>query len=163
MSGHVISGDWLSHMRPGAEYFDSPAEPLQRRYEALRCYFVEGSQRRRGRALVSATPPATVQQLAYELRAGRTEFFRSSKPGPKGPRKSVTVRDRVLALRAQDRSVTEIAERLSGEGTPVSAQTVWGILHAEGIDASVARHAGRGAAPGTGQSQGARRVAGGRP
>src|SRR5579863_381675 len=128
-------------MRPGAEYFTSPTGPLQRRYEALRCYFVEGASgpevgRRFGYS------PATVAQLASELRAGRTEFFRSSKPGPKGPRKSGTVRDRVLALRARDLSVTEIAQRVSAEGTPVSAPTVWAILHAEGIERLGRRHAG---------------------
>ena len=128
-------------MRPGAEYFISPAEPLQRRYEALRWYFVEGASapevgRRFGYS------PATVAQLASELRAGRTEFFRSSKPGPKGPRKSGKVRDRVLALRAQDLSVTEIAQRLTSEGTPVSPPTVWGILHAEGIERLGRRNTG---------------------
>lgn len=82
----------------------------------------------------SATRRATVHQLASELRAGRTEFFRSSEPGPKGPRKSATVRDKVLKLRAEERSVTEIAAAISAEGTPVSVPTVWGILHAEGIE-----------------------------
>jgi hypothetical protein len=47
-----------------------------------------------------------------------------------------------LALRAQDRSVTDIAERVSMEGTPVSAQTVWAILHAEGIERLGRSHAG---------------------
>jgi hypothetical protein len=75
-----------------------------------------------------------VAQLASELRTGRTEFFRSSKPGPKGPRKSGRLRDRVLALRADELPVTEIAQRLTAEGSPVSPPTVWGILHAEGIE-----------------------------
>jgi len=78
--------------------------------------------------------PATVHQLAAELRAGRSSFFRSSKPGPKGPRKTHTVRDRVLLLRAADQSVTEIASALTAQGSPVSAQTVWAILKAEGLE-----------------------------
>jgi hypothetical protein len=41
----------------------------------------------------------------------------------------------VLQLRASDRSVTEIAAALHAEGTPASAQTVWAILHAEGLEA----------------------------
>ena len=45
---------------------------------------------------------STLHQLAAELRAGRTEFFVSSKPGPKGPRKTHTIRDRVLKARARD-------------------------------------------------------------
>ena len=120
-------------MRRGAEYFLAPSEPFHRRYEALRCYFIEGSSAEEvGRRFGYSA--ATVHQLAAELRAGRVEFFRSSKPGPRGPRKAHTVRDRVLRLRADDLSVTEIANRLFSEGSPVSAQTVWAILHAEGIE-----------------------------
>ena len=120
-------------MRPGAEYFTLPAGPLQRRYEAMRCYFVEGAAAPEVAARFGYSS-ATVHQLASELRAGRTEFFRPSKPGPKGPRKSDKVRDRVLALRARELSVTEIARLITSQGTPVSPPTVWGILHAEGIE-----------------------------
>jgi transposase len=120
-------------MRAGVEYFLEPSEPAQRRYEALRCYFVEEASAAEVGERFSYSAP-TLHQLAAELRAGRTEFFRSSKPGPRGPRKAGRVRDRVLALRAKDLSVTEIAARLSAEGSPVSSQTVWAILHAEGIE-----------------------------
>ncbi|MGH9029183.1 MAG: hypothetical protein ACRDV4_06160, partial [Acidimicrobiales bacterium] len=89
-------------MRPGSEFFTSPSEPLQRRYEALRSYFVE-EEPAEAVAQRFGYSPATVHQLASELRAWRTEFFRSSKPGPKGPRKSATVRDKVLKLRAEER------------------------------------------------------------
>jgi transposase len=120
-------------MRAGAEYFVEPGEPGQRRYEALRSYFVDGASAEEVSARFGYSR-ATVHQLAAELRAGRTSFFRSSKPGPKGPRKTATIRDRVLVLRAQDRSVTEIAAALGAEGGPVSAQTVWAILKAEGLE-----------------------------
>ena len=120
-------------MRVGAEYFVEPGEPAQRRYEALRSYFVEeASAEEVGERFGYSS--ATVFQLATELRAGRSRFFRSSKPGPKGPRKTHTIRDRVLVLRAGDRSVTEIAEALKAEGQPVSAQTVWAILKSEGLE-----------------------------
>jgi hypothetical protein len=120
-------------MRAGGEYFTEPGEPAQRRYEALRHYFVEEASAEAVGARFGYSP-ATVHQLAAELRAGRSSFFRSSKPGPKGPRKTATVRDRVLVLRARDASVTEIAQALAAEGSPVSAQTVWAILKAEGIE-----------------------------
>ena len=132
-------------MRAGAEYFLQPGEPFQRRYEALRCYFVEGARAEEVGARFGYSP-ATVHQLAAELRAGRSTFFRSSKPGPKGPRKSATVRDRVLVLRAKDLSVTEIAATLTADGAPVSAQTVWAILHAEGLE-RLERRGPRGPAP----------------
>jgi hypothetical protein len=133
-------------MRSGGEYFTKPAEPAQRRYEALRCYFVE--------ELAAAEvgkrfgySPAVVHQMASELRAGKAEFFHSSKPGPKGPRKTERIRDRVLELRAQDRSVTEIAHALGTEGTPASAQTVWAILAAEGLERLERRPAAERGAP----------------
>src|SRR5260370_42250365 len=109
-------------MRSGADYFTEPSEPAQRRYEALRSYFVEAMAAEEVAARFGYSA-STVHQLAAELRAGRTSFFRSSKPGPKGPRKTTTVRDRVLGLRARDSSVTEIAAALASEGSPVSART----------------------------------------
>jgi hypothetical protein len=133
-------------MRSGAEYFVEPSEPAQRRYEALRAYFVEGA----GAAEVGARfgySPAVVHQMASELRAGRAAFFRDSKPGPKGAGKATRIRDRVLALRAEDRSVTEIASALQAAGTPVSAQTVWSILAAEGIEPLARRRLGERSAP----------------
>src|SRR5436305_692074 len=87
-------------MRPGGEYFTLPAEPTQRRYEALRAYFVdELTDAQVGERF--GYSPRVVHPMASELRAGKAEFFASSKPGPKGPRKRARTRDRVLALRAR--------------------------------------------------------------
>jgi len=120
-------------MRSGGEYFTEPGEPAQRRYEALRCYFIEGlSAAQAGERF--GYSPANVHQMASELRAGKAHFFHSSKPGPRGPRKTPRIRDQVLALRAAQRSVTEIAQVLTTQGTPVSAQTVWAILRTEGLE-----------------------------
>jgi transposase len=128
-------------VRDGADYFTSPVEPAQRRYEALRAYFIEDASAAEVAARFGYSP-ATVHQLAAELRAGRTQLFVSSKPGPKGPRKAGRIRDQVLALRAEDHSVTDIARRVTLDGTPVSAQTVWAILHAEGIERLGRSHTG---------------------
>lgn len=119
--------------RGGAQFFLAPAVPAQRRYETLRAYLVDD----RPAAEVAAAfgySTATVHQMAAALRAGQLEFFVSSKPGPKGPRKQPRVRARVLELRAAGRSVVEIADQLSAEGSPASHQTVWEILRAEGIE-----------------------------
>ena len=134
-------------MREGAAYFLEPAEPAQRRYEAMRAYFVDGLRASEVAARFGYSP-ASVHQMASELRAGSAQYFRSSKPGPRSARKADRVRDRVLELRAQDRSVEEIAADLAAAGTPVSAQTVWTILAAEGIE-RLPRRAGaeRGAPP----------------
>ncbi|CAN5715729.1 hypothetical protein BH24ACT6_BH24ACT6_00010 [soil metagenome] len=134
-------------MRPGAEYFVEPADPAQRRDEALRCYFVEGLAAAEVGARFGYSPKV-VHQMASQLRSGRAAFFLESRPGPKGPSKAHRIRDRVLALRAQDRSVSEIAGALTGAGSPVSAQTVWAILEAEGLERLGRRDASqRGPAP----------------
>src|SRR5437879_4751075 len=119
-------------MRAGAEYFTSPADPAQRRYEALRAYVMEDEPAEVAGARFGYSK-ATMYQMATDLRAGRLEFFVSSKPGPKGPRKTATLRERVLQMRAQDKSVKEIADALSAEGTPISHQSVWVIVSSEGL------------------------------
>ncbi|MGH7534324.1 MAG: hypothetical protein ACREMG_01935, partial [Gemmatimonadales bacterium] len=136
-------------MRAGAEYFTSPDEPAQRRYEALRAYLVEGSPAEIAGERFGYSK-ATMYQMAAELRAGRTGFFVSSKPGPKGPRQTATLRDRVLDMRARDHSVKEIADALTAEGTPISHQSVWVILTKEGLARLPPRaRRGRGPAPRT--------------
>ncbi len=119
-------------MRAGAEYFTSPSEPAQRRYEALRAYLVDGEAAEEAGARFGYSQ-STMYQMAADLRAGRAEFFRSSKPGPKGPRQTATLRERVLEMRAADRSVKEIADALTAEGTPISHQSVWVIVSSEGL------------------------------
>jgi len=89
-------------------------------------------------------------QMATDLRAGKATFFVSSKPGPKGPRKTVTLRERVLQMRALDKSVKEIADALTAEGTPLSHQSVWVIVSSEGLSRLPPRaRRGHGPAPRT--------------
>jgi hypothetical protein len=57
------------------------------------------------------------------------------------------LRTRVLALRAAGHSVTEIAAALTAEDLPVSAQTTWQILDAEGIGRLPRRDEGRRGPP----------------
>jgi len=120
-------------LRSGAEFFLQPSGSAQRRYEALRAYFVQEMPAAQV-ADQFGYSTASVHQMATLLRRGKLSLFAEPKPGPKGPRKATGVlRERVLVLRAAQHSVSEIAEALSGEGMPVSAQTVWQILSAEGL------------------------------
>jgi transposase len=77
---------------------------------------------------------ASVHQMATLLRTGKLPAFTEVKPGPKGPRKITSaVREKVLALRADTHSVSEIAAALAKSGIPICAQTVWSILNAAGL------------------------------
>jgi transposase len=134
-------------MRPGSGYFLRPAGASQRRYEALRAYFVEEMPASEVADRFGYST-ASVHQMATVLRAGRMSLFADARPGPKGPRKATgQLRARVLALRAAGHSVTEIAAALTAEGLPVSAQTTWQILDAEGIARLPRRDEGRRGPP----------------
>jgi hypothetical protein len=82
--------------------------------------------------------------MATLLRKGRLNLFTETRPGPKGPRKATeTLRARVLELRGAGHSVIEIAAACTSEGMPVSAQTAWQILDAEGLPRLPRRDDGR--------------------
>ena len=134
-------------MREGAEYFTEPAGPAQRRYEALRAYFLDEMPAAEVADRFGYST-ATVHQMATLLRKGRLALFAEARPGPKGPRKATgTLRARALELRAAGHSITEIAAALTAEGMPVSAQTVWQILDAEGLPRLGRRDDGRRGPP----------------
>ena len=134
-------------MRPGAEYFTAPSGAGQRRYEALRAYFTEDATAAEVADRFGYST-ASVHQMATLLRTGKLDPFAETKPGPKGPRKATgEVRDKVLALRAEDRSIGEIAEALAAAGTPISAQTVWQILDEAGLPRLARRDEGRRGPP----------------
>ena len=135
-------------MREGAGYFLHPAGSSQRRYEALRAYFVEDMPASEVADRFGYST-ASVHQMATLLRGGKMSLFTDPRPGPKGPRKATgPLRARVLALRAAGHSVTEISAALTAEALPVSAQTVWQILDAEGIPRLPRRDEGRRGPPG---------------
>ena len=120
-------------MRPGAEYFTEPGGAGQRRYEALRAYFVEEASAAEIADRFGYST-ASVHQMATLLRTDKLALFAEAKPGPKGPRKATgQLREKVLALRAGGHSIGEIAAALAEAGTPVSAQTVWQILDQAGL------------------------------
>ena len=134
-------------MRPGAEYFLHPAGASQRRYEALRAYLVDGMHAAEVADRFGYST-GSVHQMATLLRGGKMSLFSDPRPGPKGPRKATgELRSRVLALRAAGHSITEISAALTAEGLPVSAQTCWQILDAEGIPRLPRRDEGRRGPP----------------
>jgi len=120
-------------MRTGAEFFTQPSGSAQRRYEAMRAYFVdEWPAAQVADQFGYAT--ASVHQMATLVRGGRMRLFADAKPGPKGPTKATgPLRDKVVRLRAGKLSVTQIAQILTRAGTPISAQTVWKICDREGL------------------------------
>ena len=67
--------------RRGGEFFAVPADPTQRRYEALRAYLLEGVPGPVTAARFGYSPE-TLASIVRDFRAGRRDFFVAAPPGP---------------------------------------------------------------------------------
>src|SRR5712691_4304917 len=118
-----------------AEWFTSPQQVNQRRYEALRAYFVDGLSYAQAGARFGYTRWAMIN-LVREYRAGKLDLFAApKKPGPPpgaAPAKD-RARGRVIELRRQGLSTYEISARLAAEHTPLNRTSVGEILAGEGF------------------------------
>jgi transposase len=114
-------------------FFAKPASPRQRQYEALRAFFMEGLPsaevaRRFGYS------PGSFRVLCHTFRRCElSDFFTTSRPGPRHQPKKSKVRDQVLALRKRNYSIYDISRALKEQGTPLSATAVREILAEEGF------------------------------
>lgn len=117
------------------EWFTAPEQANQRRYEALRAFFVDGLTHAEAGARFGYTRWALVN-LVREHRAGRLELSAPPrKPGPPAGRTPAKdrARARVIELRREGLSTSEISTRLAGEGTPLNRTRVAEILTEEGF------------------------------
>jgi len=117
----------------GGEFFASPEDPTQRRYEALRAYLFEG----RTAAEVAGAFGYTVQTLnsmVRDFRAGRREFFVSSRPGPKRAPGKERAHDRIVELRAAGHSIDEIALVLKREAIGLNRTGIAEVIAEEGFE-----------------------------
>jgi transposase len=124
-----------SQQREGAEAFTAPTQVNQRRYEALRAYFVDGLSYAEAGERLGYTRWAVIN-LVRDYRAGKLELFAPPRrPGPQpgaAPAKD-RARGRVIALRRQGLSTYEISARLAAEGIPLNRTSVGEILAEEGF------------------------------
>ena len=127
----------------GREFFTAPVQVNQRRYEALRGFFVDGLTHAQAGQRFGYTRWSMVN-LVREYRAGRLELFAPPRqPGPPpgvAPAKD-RARGRVIELRRDGLSTYEISRRLAGEGTPLNRTSVGEILTEEGFG-RLLRHPG---------------------
>src|SRR6266851_6797273 len=124
-----------SPQRSGAEAFIAPEQVNQRRYEALRAWYVDGLSYEEAGARFGYTRWAMVD-LVRQHRAGKLDLFapprRHGPPPGTAPAKD-RARGRVIELRRQGLSAYEISARLASEGTPLNRTSVGEILAGEGF------------------------------
>ena len=120
-------------LRPGHERFTSPTLPNQRRYEALRAYFVEGASAQAVAARFGYTR-ASVETLVRDHRAGRLgELFVIARPGPKRQPRKDAARALALGLRREGHGLDAIVAALAAAGTPLSRTATWELLGEAGL------------------------------
>ena len=129
-----------------AEWFTSPQQVNQRRYEALRAYFVDRLSYAQAGARFGYTRWAMIN-LVREHRAGKLELFAPPrKPGPApgtAPAKD-RARGRVIELRRQGLSSYEISRRLTSRGHPAEPHLGRGDPRRGGVRAAAAAPGARG-------------------
>jgi transposase len=124
-----------SPQRPGSAAFTAPDQVNQRRYEAIRAWYVEGLTYQQAADRYGYTRWAMID-LVRQWRAGKLELFAPPrKPGP--PPGTTPAKDRararVIELRRQGLSTYEISARLATEHTPLNRTSVAEILTEEGF------------------------------
>ncbi len=132
--------------RARAAFFLEPAGVAQRRYEALRAYFVEGTSAAQV-AERFGYAPSTMVAMVRDFDGRPEEFFVERRPGPRVAPAKRAARDEVVRLRAAGHSVTEIAQALHGSATPLSRTGVWEVLAEEGHERLAPRAPGQRGVP----------------
>jgi len=114
-------------------FFERPAAPSQRQYEALRAYFIEGVASAEVARRFGYTP-AAFRMLCYDFRRGELpDFFAVKRTGPQQKPKTEKVRNIVVALRKHNYSIYDISHALKEQGTPLGTTAVRDILVEEGF------------------------------
>ncbi len=110
----------------------NPKESAQKRYEALRAYFLESLSQKEA-AKRAGYSISTFQSLVSNFQNGKVEFFVKPHYGPNKRQTSDFIQERVVSLRESNYSVYEIKDILANEGFNTSIQTINRIIKDEGF------------------------------
>jgi transposase len=114
-------------------FFDEPAVPRQRQYEALRAYFRDELSSAEAARRFGYTPGA-FRVLCHAFRRDQLpEFFAEPRPGPQTQPKKSRAREQIIALRKRNYSVYEISQALNEQGVALSVTAVREVLVQEGF------------------------------
>lgn len=119
---------------PEATFFLSPEHSLQRQYEALRAYFVEGLPSPEAAQRFGYSPGA-FRVLCHQFRHNpeKREFFRTPRHGPQSAPARDRVRELAVAMRKRNLSVYDIQRELAEAGQRISINALSVLLREEGF------------------------------
>ena len=118
-----------------AHFFLSPESPLQRQYEALRCFFVEGLPSHQVAARFDYSPGA-FRVLCHQFRHDPSKclaFFQRIRRGPQRAPARDRVREVAVAMRKKNLSVYDIQRELAAAGDAISINALSILLREEGF------------------------------
>jgi hypothetical protein len=118
-----------------ANFFRSPEPALQRQYEALRAFFVEGLSSTAAAAHFGYSPGA-FRVLCFQFRHEldkRNGFFQVVKRGPRSAPVRDAVRDLAVAMRKQNLSIYDIQRDLAEAGHTISINALSVLMREEGF------------------------------
>src|SRR6266403_3606405 len=117
------------------QFFLGPEAILQRQYEALRAYYVEGLTAQQVAQRFGYSPGA-FRALCHQFRhdpAKRDCFFHIPRPGPRTAPARDRLRQLVIALRKKNLSVYDIQRELLTAGHTLSINSLSLLLREEGF------------------------------
>jgi hypothetical protein len=120
---------------PETEFFLSPESPLQRQYEALRCFFIEQLPSTEVARRFNYSPGA-FRVLCHQFRhdpGKRAGFFQTVKHGPQTAPARDRVRELAVAMRKKNLSVYDIQRELVAAGYTISINALAVLLREEGF------------------------------
>ena len=119
------------------EYFLKPASISQKKYEAVRMYFVDGVPavevaKKFGYTYRGFT--TLVSWFRNEMKNADSDiFFLDKKPGRKRPDIIISAENLIIQLRLTNHSVPEIKTILDSKGYDISEKTIFNIQHEAGF------------------------------
>lgn len=118
------------------QYFMSPQTPKQKKYDALRAYYLDDMSAREVSAKFGYTS-AYFKKIRSEFRQAlqreQNPFFLPQKPGPKERNTSQTSIKLIVALRKKNYSIQDIRMALSAQNISIGLNTIDQILKDEGF------------------------------
>ena len=122
-----------------ADLFRQPALTAQRHYEICKAYFLDEATAEQIAARFSLQPDSVRAVVSdFADHPDLTRFFIVRTPGPIAAPTRDACRQEVLDLRDQGLSLAQITEHLQDQ-RPISASSVYRILHQEGLTGSGVR------------------------
>ena len=123
-----------------SKFFLIPKTPMQRKYEALREYFVDQRPSYEVAKKFGYTD-GSFRVICHSFRKDHDRnFFLETRPGPRFAPKRDNAKTRVIELRKKNYSTADISRLLKDEGIILSAVSVWAILNEEGFEKLPRRH-----------------------